>query len=190
MSDVTVADGAVSYTYLAKSLPVGVDTAYAQVEERYSDFVNFTDAMNMEIVKITGLAEGMYDLAFDGISLGEYSAKELSEGVNIAVNPQNPGQIAAKAIIDSYLKNLYDIQRVRIFEIVESNLKNAGMFYGKTQEQIFEWVEANEVNYKNSFINNYPNKDTITEKVNNIKKTAIENSKPVAHNVTVTPVTK
>lgn len=189
VSDLVVKNSGISYTYLANSLPMGVDEAgYEAVHERYGDFVNFTDSMNNEIIKIANLADGNYTIAFDGVAIGEYSAEELEKGINIATNPLNPGQIAAKEVIDTLMTHLYNFQRVRIIEIVEEHLKNAGMFYGTTTEQKLAWAEANESNYKNNFITYYPQKVELITKVNNAKKVAYAKAQPVAHNITVTPV--
>lgn len=191
VSDLVIKNGGISYTYLANSLPMGVDDAgYEAVHERYGDFVNFTDSMNNEIIKITNLATGNYTVAFDGVAIGEYSAEELKKGINIAVNPLNPGQIAAKEVIDTLMTQLYNFQRVRIIEIVEEHLKTAGMFYGTTMEQKLAWAEANETNYKNNFLTYYPQKAELIAKVNNAKKVAYAKAQPVAHNITVTPVAK
>ncbi len=189
VSELSVSDGGVSYTYLAKSLPMGVDDAgYKAVHENYGEFVNFTESMNQEIIKITNLADGIYTIAFDGSEIGEYSAQELSKGVNIAVNPLNPGQIAAKGIIDSLMANLYNKQRVRIFEIVENALKRAGKFYGTTMEEKIAWAQDNQPNYKNAFRLYYPEKAEYISKVNKLKKNVYAKAQPVAHTVTVIPV--
>ncbi len=189
VSDLTVADGVVTYTYKPYSLPMGVDEAgYEDVHERYGDFVDFTESMNREIIKITDLEDGMYTVAFDGVSIGQYSADDLAEGINIAVNPLNPGQIAAKGVTDLLMANLYNMQRVRIFEIFENNLKRNGMFENTTLEQKLAWAEENEPIYKTNIKNYYPEKDMYINLVNKAKKEAYAMAQPVAHKVTVTPV--
>ena len=189
VSDLTVQDGIITYTYKPYSLPMGVDEeGYAAVHNRYGEFVDFTESMNKEIIKITDLADGTYTVAFDGVAIGTYTADELADGVNIAVNPLNPGQIAAKGVIDKLMANLYNMQRVRIFEIFENNLKRNGMFKSTTLEQRLAWAEANETNYKTNILNYYPEKDEYVRVVNKAKKEAFAMAQPVAHTVTVTKV--
>ena len=191
VSGLTVEDGVISYVYKANSLPMGVDEAgYKAVHERYGEFVDFTESMNKEIIKITDIAEGNYTVSFDGVAIGEYSADELSEGINIATNPKNPGQIAAKEVIDTLMTRLYNFQRVRIIEIVEEHLKNAGMFYGTTIEEKIAWANENASNYASNFENFYPQKADLITKVKNVKKDAFAKAQPVPHTVTIIPVTK
>lgn len=189
VSDLTVRDGIITYTYKPYSLPMGVDEdGYADVHNRYGEFVDFTESMNKEIIKITDLADGKYTISFDGVAIGTYTADELADGVNIAVNPLNPGQIAAKGVIDKLMANLYNMQRVRIFEIFENNLKRNGMFKSTTLEQKLAWAEANEPNYKTNILNYYPEKDEYVRAVNKAKKEAFAMAQPTAHTVAVTPV--
>ncbi len=191
VSELTVSDGGVSYTYLAKSLPMGVDDAgYEAVHELYGEYVNFTNSMNREIIKVTNLAEGGYAVSFDGVKIGEYTGEELSEGINIAVNPLNPGQVSAKEVIDLLMTNLYNFQRVRIFEIFENNLKRAGMYEGTTLEQKLAWAEENEPLYKTNIKNYYPQKDEYVNIVNKAKRDAFAKAQPVPHTVTIVPVIK
>lgn len=189
VSNLTVEDGVVSYVYKANSLPMGVDEAgYADVHNRYGEFVDFTESMNQEIIKISGLADGNYEVAFDGVAIGTYSAAQLDKGINIAVNPLNPGQIAAKGVIDGLMSNLYNMQRVRIFTIFENNLKRNGMFKGTTLEQRLAWAEQNEPNYKTNILNYYPEKDKYVSLVNKAEKDAYALAQPKEHLVTVTAV--
>lgn len=189
VSELNLENGVLSYIYKANSLPMGVDEdGYEAVHNRYGEFVDFTESMNQEIIKVSGLADGMYEIAFDGVVIGSYSADALNKGVNIAVNPQNPGQIAAKGVIDGLMDNLYNMQRVRIFEIFENNLKRNGMFKSTTLEQKLAWAEVNEPNYKTNILNYYPEKDKYVKLVNKAKKDAFNLAQPKAHQVTVTKV--
>jgi len=189
VSELNLENGVLSYIYKANSLPMGVDEAgYEAVHNRYGEFVDFTESMNQEIIKVSGLADGMYEIAFDGVVIGSYSADALNKGVNIAVNPQNPGQIAAKGVIDGLMDNLYNMQRVRIFTMFENNLKRNGMFEDTTLEQRIAWAEVNEPNYKGNIRNYYPEKDKYVKLVNKAKKDAFNLAQPKAHQVTVTKV--
>ncbi len=52
--------------------------------------VPFEGQFNQEIVKVSGLKKGDYELKIDQTSVGEYSAEELQRGVDIAENPATP----------------------------------------------------------------------------------------------------
>lgn len=85
----------VTYTYLAKALPLPVHSSYIYAEETLG--LPVTEDLNQEIIKVTGLADGKdYSITIDGIALSKiYTAAELAAGVNIATDAKNPAQIAA-----------------------------------------------------------------------------------------------
>ena len=51
---------------------------------------NLAERLNRDIVKVTGLAEGNYDVLIDGKVYGTYSAAEFAEGVNFGVFCDSP----------------------------------------------------------------------------------------------------
>jgi lysophospholipase L1-like esterase len=52
--------------------------------------VPFEGQFNQEIVKVSGLKKGSYELKIDKCLVGDYSAEELGKGVDIAENPATP----------------------------------------------------------------------------------------------------
>lgn len=84
----------VKYTYLAKAIPLPYHSSYKYAEDTLG--LSVTEDLNQEIIKVTGLSEGNYTISMDGKALsGTYTADELSKGVNIAIDENNPGQTAA-----------------------------------------------------------------------------------------------
>lgn len=67
----TQTDGSLPY-------PVGADVAMA------SEYVGFQDVWNMQVLKITGLEAGKYQLVIDGEKIGEASDRWREIGVNLA----------------------------------------------------------------------------------------------------------
>jgi hypothetical protein len=49
---------------------------------RHSDFI---DALNREILKVTGLSAGRYRLQIDDEAVGVFDARQLATGVNLAI---------------------------------------------------------------------------------------------------------
>ena len=83
VAETTVAaagDGA-SFDYAPKALPFPKSWYYEQAEKRYS----LTERINREIVRVTGLPPGKYDLAFDGRTVAAFTADEFAAGVNVAL---------------------------------------------------------------------------------------------------------
>ena len=207
VSDLKVDEnGVISYTYTAKALPMGLDEAniteavagngYGDAEARYGEFINFTDTMNREIIKVSGLeGEGNFDIAFDGEVIGTFTAKELTEGVNIATLEKNPGQIKAKAVIDMYMKDYWDLVKVRRCYSRFAVLKKNGM-YGASRDMITSWVNENypeghaQRSYWTSFLDLYDDYDMYKAKWDKIDRDAHKIATPGTHKVTITPVEK
>ena len=83
VSDLRVANKAVSWTELDDALPMPIDTRGAGVELalRAGDFV---DALDREPLMVRGLSSGRYTLSIDGDSVGSFTAEQLAAGINLA----------------------------------------------------------------------------------------------------------
>jgi hypothetical protein len=86
ISNVEVSSQEVSFTSLAKALP------YPQTESiaKGLALIPFTKDFNQEILQVKNLREASYTLLIDNINIGEYSAVELDQGINIASNNKTP----------------------------------------------------------------------------------------------------
>ncbi|MDY3927834.1 MAG: GDSL-type esterase/lipase family protein [Clostridia bacterium] len=93
-----VSENGVSYSYLPKALPYPYCTEYQYAEDTLH--LPVTEDINKEIIKISGLKEGSYNIIIDDNLLGTYTSEDLSKGVNIAVNQNNPSQIQAQEVYD------------------------------------------------------------------------------------------
>ena len=199
VGDLVIDGNTVTYTYNPKSIPMGVDSkvttassyhsGYAEAEARYPEFVNFTDTMNREIIKVTGLTAGDYDVSFDDIVIGTFTANELAEGVNIAILANNPGQIKAKAIVDAEFNLYWTKSRIRSVERGIATLKDNNMYYGKTFAEMKAWIEEN---YKNTsswdgFLTYFTEYDNYVESMKNCQKNNYVLAKPGTYTVKVTP---
>ena len=112
-ADVTLnafASNGVEYEYLAHAIPL----AYTEHYKTWENWgVNVTEDLNNEIIKVTGLEDGEYTIKIGDSKLAKtYTAAELAEGVNIAIDANNPAQIQSK--------NAYDVARAKV--------KNEGSF--------------------------------------------------------------
>jgi lysophospholipase L1-like esterase len=88
VADVTVTgDGPnrrLTWTQLDAALPMPVATndAVLALAVRSSDF---TDKLNRQILRVTGLGASNYELTIDGSSVGAFSAAQFAAGINLAV---------------------------------------------------------------------------------------------------------
>ena len=91
---VSTSDTMVEYEYLAGAIPVAYNKHYKKFENEWN--VPITQDINQEIIKVAGLAEGTYTVTIGDNALTKtYTAEELAEGINIAIDENNPAQIQA-----------------------------------------------------------------------------------------------
>ena len=91
---VDVRKSGVAFTYEPKALPFPVTPEYKEVEKFYP----LTERFNQEILMVERLRPGTYELAFDGVKVGEFTAEEFGKGVNIAAL-DTPNQRKAASLV-------------------------------------------------------------------------------------------
>jgi len=79
VSDVKNGD-TLSWKYTAKRLPFVLDKTQQEIDT----LVPFTADFNTELLQVTELADGQYQLLADDAALGTFSASELAKGINLA----------------------------------------------------------------------------------------------------------
>lgn len=77
---VDVRTDGVAFTYAPKALPFPATPEYREAEKFYP----ITERFNQEMLIVERLPPGTYELAFDGVKAGEFTAEEFEKGVNIA----------------------------------------------------------------------------------------------------------
>jgi lysophospholipase L1-like esterase len=84
VSALTVSAATLSWTQLDGALPLPVDMndAVIALAVRSSDLL---EKLNRQPLCVTGLAEGNYDLFIDGQRAGGFTARQLADGINLAV---------------------------------------------------------------------------------------------------------
>ncbi|MBR1589366.1 MAG: alpha/beta hydrolase fold domain-containing protein [Kiritimatiellae bacterium] len=111
--------GGLAFTYAPKALPFPKLPEYVKA----SEFYPLTERLNQEVIAVTGLARGSYDLAFDGAKAGAFSAEELAAGVNVALL-DTPNQKRAQAIADPMRRLQANQTRVRQVILVQLMLQD------------------------------------------------------------------
>ncbi|MBR3923184.1 MAG: hypothetical protein IKJ45_08720, partial [Kiritimatiellae bacterium] len=91
---VDVRKDGIAFTYAPKALPFPVTPEYKEVEKFYPIEKRF----NQEILAVEQLRSGTYELAFDGVKVGEFTAEEFGKGVNIAAL-DTPNQRRAASLV-------------------------------------------------------------------------------------------
>jgi len=123
VTDLAFPSGGVSYTYLAASLPFPVTGAYASADT----LVRWTEDLNRETVKVTGLEDGEYALIMDDAALGTFTAAQLSRGLNLATNLASPAQLQAQAVHKTNWDRGNQERILRGLGQVEMGMRRAGV---------------------------------------------------------------
>lgn len=191
VTDLASSSDGVKYTYKANALPLGADSNYRTAETYFP----ITDELNREMITVTGLNEGIYDIKMDGSIVMSATAAQLSEGVNIADKQNNPGQQQALEILGiaeqrrkedaKYRTFVYNETRSYISKYKLDTTSNASMISSAQA-----YIDANpdktdDINTLNEFIaNKNSEKDTIT-KINAFESAIYERNKPTEHSVVI-----
>jgi len=135
ISNISVKGNIVSFNYLAYSLPYPADTIPrgAYQNKAQSDglkLVPFNNEFNQEILKVTGLKPGTYQLSMDGQVISNWSAKELSSGINLAEQIYTPEYQQALQIMLLNEERWELERRGRMYAWMEFNLlKEKGLLF-------------------------------------------------------------
>jgi lysophospholipase L1-like esterase len=94
LSNLNVSPTAVSFDYLAESLPYPLDHVARGWGQKKSQraavtIVPFVEEMNQELLMVAGL-KGTYRLSIDDIAIGEWTGEQLAEGINLAAERKTP----------------------------------------------------------------------------------------------------
>ncbi len=85
----------------ALPMPINMNDAVLALALRSSDFVQ---ALDQELLKVSGLTAERYALKIDGQQVGDFTKQQLQEGVNLALLP-TPMEKQAMAVHDLTLKH-------------------------------------------------------------------------------------
>jgi hypothetical protein len=86
----------------ALPMPLEPDEETINLALRHSDFM---DALNREILQVTGLPAARYSLQIDGEAVGAFDAPELAKGINLAAR-KTPMSKQARTVLDlTYRRN-------------------------------------------------------------------------------------
>lgn len=125
-----VADGAVTFDVLARSLPFPCAPECRSV----LTVLPFTDDLNREMLKVTGLAPGRYALTIDAAEVAQFTAEELAAGVNLSTNEKTPQYTQAMKVKELNDALNGEFQKVRAFRLAEKRkgYKQADGTYRRT----------------------------------------------------------
>lgn len=148
-----------SFKYHAKALPYPIDTiargqGSLKCQKDALGLIAFTKEFNQELLKISGLSAGIYQLLIDGQPIAKFTASDLAEGVNMAELTNTPQYRQATKIM---LLNDERLEIERLFRdyawMEFSFLQEKGLLFADNQACI-DSIRAN-WNSVRRFFNTY-----------------------------------
>lgn len=115
VDEITTRENGISFRYKAAALPFPVEDAARPALE----WVPFTEDLNRETLTVRDLPAGAYRLEIDGKFIRNYTAADLSSGVNIATEVATPQHQQAKEVLGLFKKRWGAISKLRDIAFVE-----------------------------------------------------------------------
>lgn len=142
VTNLVARDNKVGFDYLARSLPFPVDTVARGWGGKKSaadalSIIPFTEEMNREILSVKGLKPGDYRLTIDGTEIGKWTAAELGEGINLALEVKTPQYRQAADIMALNEKRWEIERRLRTYSAIQFNFfLERGLLYADDQRAV------------------------------------------------------
>ena len=139
VSNVHVTDQGVEFDLLAHALPIVLPK-----EARAAlTLVPWDREFNQETLAVRGLPPGMFRLAIEGRAVGDYSAQQLADGINLAGNPKTP-QYQQSAVAAGICAVRSDIgkalRHVATFRYARAKQDKDPFDDAELKEQLLEWL--------------------------------------------------
>ncbi|HEY1055142.1 MAG TPA: SGNH/GDSL hydrolase family protein [Emticicia sp.] len=191
ITDLATTSTTVSFKYKAESLPFPVTNDV----DRALSLIPFQSDLNMERLKVTGLAPGKYGLEIDGKFISSFTNSELTTGVNLALfenTPQYVQTLAVKEKTDAHRDlqvKLRDIKLIEINYLAKSlwtdftaatayinDLKNRNVQPYVSQKSRFD-----------AYLVNKPNESVLEDELGSLIDEIYTLSKPEEHSILISP---
>ncbi len=196
-------DGYVGFTYLAQSLPYPLDTIarggmeFKRPQSRITDLIpEFQREMNAEMLCVTNLKKGSYQLCIDDILIDTVTAEQLAEGINMADYMHTPQMQQARRLM-TLNEDRWDMERrLRDWAWVEYDffLKNgfpdvttpeAHAYYEQERQKNW-WVASRRDIYAK--MENPAVVRSCNEYMESIVDAIYQQNKPQPHNINIYPI--
>ena len=157
ISNVSGNEHNISFDYLANSLPFAFDTVEfkgpwgqhgRQIEG--TKYVPFMQEFDKEEFTVKGLKSGIYELSIDGQPIGQWDAKDLEAGINLAEQTYTPEYQQSLAILTMNEERWEIERRLRNYAYVEFDLlKQKNLLYADNRAAM---DTVNKESKKNPFV--------------------------------------
>lgn len=184
------ANGKISCTILEKALPFPMDAeAYPVLKE-----LPIVEELNQETFAVKSLSAGNYELKIDGNAVGTYTAEELAQGVNLAMNPKTPQFQQAENVRKLGLQRrgtevkLRDHAAVRWFLRLRQVNPDDMVAVQKIYDEKFSKTGGYFEDKTPGYLKNWGNRAEVQEKLAQETEELLKLRKPVAHMYEIVPI--
>ena len=191
VSGVEKKDGGIVFTLNEKALPFPIDPAAKSVLE----LLPVEKELAQEMLSVTGLADGNYEVRIDGVAVGRYLAADLESGINLAFNEATPQFKQAQTVRN------HNEQR-RNAEAQACSLMNTRRWMQSRYKVNVDDPAAVQAHYDHfedkkeynagmalNYIKNWHRYEELLQQVKTHEQNAIASRAPVPHTYAVVPVT-
>ncbi len=187
ISDLKITVDEVSFTSLESSLPFPIP------EEAKSALalIPFNQTLNQQHLQLQGLETGLWTVYIDDIEIGQYLAKTLDTGINLAENTKTPMyqqalQVAQKSYLASELDAniLRGITWIKAFLLRDDKLNINNLI--AVEKHLHEKLPKKSFQQKQSkiYLANYQQEQKIEQQVFSFFKQSYKLSQPITHSFT------
>lgn len=187
VSDVKQNGDNLSFSLQENSLPFPVEQEALPALE----WVPFMEEYNRQVLQLTGMQKGEYELLIDGKSVGSYSAGALQQGINLAANSNTPQYRQALKVLEatlqvrkmqSVLRNLRFVEFKHLMGTTSADLKEVEVYLANRLEKELkgDHYEYHKKQFKTYVTNKAREEEFVTKLVAAEDKVYVLN-KPVAH---------
>jgi lysophospholipase L1-like esterase len=157
VTDLKASETGATFTRLDESLAMPLLAKWTPM----LPYINNLKDLNDYGLKISGLAEGKYDVLADSKTVASYTAKELADGVNLALASNGP---------------VYE-QGMKVFELIQAkNTQVSGRFFGVHLFNPPAWLKVSDLEAQKK-----PELERTMKVVDERQKGVDKAVKPVAH---------
>ena len=148
ISGLKTTENSVEFDYLAQALPYPLDSIVRGWGSKHSQkdalkLVPFNKEFNQEILKVSNMESGLYQLTIDGQPIDRFSSAALQMGVNMAELTTTPQYRQASKIMLLNEERLEIERRLRDYAWMEfSFLQDKGLLFADNQASI-DTIRAN-----------------------------------------------
>lgn len=188
VSDISFGKDGIKFTSRPHSLPFAVFPAPAPALE----YVPFTKELNTELLKVSGLPAGNYRISFNDSIAGEFSAAQLSEGINLTTlntpEMQQSKQVQEYCLkmkaLEGDLRQLRHMEYRTLYKLPNGNIRDSGIAI--LQRKLADpATKQNERPPAERYLKNKPKEEELYKEWDTMQQHLYEINKPAAMRVVI-----